>query len=109
MNVNLNWYTKNNRNGSVENLVLKSIWVSVSLQPVGAGHLTPKKSLGEGAFDEKKGPHSGEFDQKKNVKCPGVSPGGAWAPLELTHTLIVHVDVTMFLKSNIHGKKSCHV
>ena len=31
----------------------------------GAGHLTPKKSLGRGAFDQRKGPHGGEFDQKK--------------------------------------------
>ena len=30
----------------------------------GAGHLTPKKSLGRGAFDQRKGPHGGEFDQK---------------------------------------------
>ena len=52
----------------------------------GAGHLTPKKSLGRGAFDQRKGPHGEEFDQKK---CPGVSQGGwgAWAPLDLTHTL----------------------
>ena len=44
----------------------------------GAGHLTPKKSLGRGAFDQRKGLHGGEFDKKKikNVKCPGVSPGG---------------------------------
>ena len=44
----------------------------------GAGHLTPKKSLGRGAFEQRKGPHGGEFDQKKNKKCqmPGVSPGG---------------------------------
>ena len=80
MNVNLNWYTKNNRNGSVENLVLKSIWVSVSLQPVGAGHLTPKKSLGEGAFDEKKGPHSGEFDQKKMSNARGSARRGHGHP-----------------------------
>ena len=54
----------------------------------GAGHLTPKKSLGRGAFDQRKGPHGGEFDQKKE-KCqmPGGQPGGgAWAPLDLTHT-----------------------
>ena len=57
----------------------------------GAGHLTPKKSLGRGAFDQRKGPHGREFDQKKNVKCPGVSRGGAWAPLELTRTLIRYV------------------
>ena len=31
----------------------------------GAGHLTPKKSIGRGAFDQRKGPHGGEFDQKK--------------------------------------------
>ena len=44
----------------------------------GAGHLTPKKSLGRGAFKQRKGPHGGEFDQKKikNIKCPGVSRGG---------------------------------
>ena len=54
----------------------------------GAGHLAPEKSLGRGAFDQRKGPHSGEFDQKKlkNVKCLGVSLGGAWASLDLTHT-----------------------
>ena len=55
----------------------------------GAGHLTPKKSLGRGAFDQRKGPHGGEFDQKKikNVKCRGGQPGeGEWAPLDLTHT-----------------------
>ena len=34
----------------------------------GAGHLTPKKSLGRGAFDQRKDPHGGEFDQK-NKKC----------------------------------------
>ena len=27
----------------------------------GAGHLTPKKSLGREAFDQRKGPHGGEF------------------------------------------------
>ena len=32
---------------------------------LGAGHLTPKKSLGRGTFDQRKGPHDGEFDQKK--------------------------------------------
>ena len=55
----------------------------------GAGHLTPKKSLGRGAFDQRKGPHGGEFDQKKNKKCqmPGGQPGGgAWTPLDLTQT-----------------------
>ena len=56
----------------------------------GAGHLTPKKPLRRGAFDQRKGPHGGEFDQK-NKKCqmPGGQPGagGAWAPLDLTHTL----------------------
>ena len=31
----------------------------------GAGHLTPKKSLGRGAFFQRKGPQGGEFDQKK--------------------------------------------
>ena len=71
MNVNVELVCKNNRNGSVENLA-KSIWV-LSLQPGGAGHLTPKKSLGRGAFDQRKGPHGGEFDQKniKNFKCQG--------------------------------------
>ena len=57
----------------------------------GAGHLTgPKKFLGRGTFDQRKGPHGGEFDQK-NFECqmPGGQPGGgAWAPLELTHTLL---------------------
>ena len=44
-----------------------------------AGHLTPHALS----------PHGGEFDQKKkNVKCPGVSLGGAWAPLDLTRTLL---------------------
>ena len=31
----------------------------------GAGHLTPKKSLGRRAFYQRKGPQGGEFDQKK--------------------------------------------
>ena len=58
----------------------------------GAGLLTPKIFQGRGAFDQRKGPHGGEFDQKK-FKCqmPGGQPegggGGAWAPLDLTHTL----------------------
>ena len=55
----------------------------------GAGHLTPKKSLGRGAFDQRKSPHGGEFDQKK-IKMSntrGSAPGGgAWASLDLTHT-----------------------
>ena len=57
----------------------------------GAGHFTPKKFLGRGAFDQQKGPHGGEIDQKKNVKCLGVTGGGggAWAPLDLTHTLVI--------------------
>ena len=48
----------------------------------GAGHLTPKKSLGRRAFDQRKGPHSGEFDQK-NKKCqmPGGQPGGGMGTL----------------------------
>ena len=33
----------------------------------GAGHLTPKKSLGRGVFDQRKGPHGREFDQKKKM------------------------------------------
>ena len=40
----------------------------------GAGHLTPKKSLGRGAFDQGKGPHGGEFDQKK-CQMPGGDMG----------------------------------
>ena len=39
----------------------------------GAGHLTPKKSLGRGAFEQRKGPQGGEFDQKIQ-KCQ--MPGG---------------------------------
>ena len=42
----------------------------------GAGHLTPKKSLGKGAFDQRKGPHGGEFDQKKMSNARGSARGG---------------------------------
>ena len=44
----------------------------------GAGHLTPKKSLGRGAFDQRNGPHGGEFDQKKILKsnARGSAGGG---------------------------------
>ena len=55
----------------------------------GAGHLTPKKSLGRRAFDQRKGPHGGEFDQKKikmSIAWGSAREGGAWAPLDLTHT-----------------------
>ena len=52
----------------------------------GAGHSIPKKSLGTRAFDQRKSPHGGEFDQKKMSNARG-SAGGAWAPLDLTHTL----------------------
>ena len=51
----------------------------------GAGHLTPKKSLGRGAFDQRKGPHGGEFG--------GGGGGRAWAPLDLTHTLFLHLNI----------------
>ena len=54
----------------------------------GAGHLTPKKSLGRGVFDQRKGPHGREFDQKKKCQMPGGQ--GAWAPLELTSTLCIN-------------------
>ena len=65
----------------------KSIWPDFVASTRGAGHLTPKKSLGRGAFDQRKGPHGGEFDQG-NTKCqmPGGQPGGGWALLDLTHT-----------------------
>ena len=53
----------------------------------GAGHLTPKKSLGRGHFAKERARMVGNLTKKiLNVKCPGVSPGEAWAPLELTHT-----------------------
>ena len=53
----------------------------------GAGHLTPKKSVGMGVFDQRKGSHGREFDQKKKCQMPGGQPGGGgWAPLELTRT-----------------------
>ena len=42
----------------------------------GAGHLTPKKSLGRGAFDQRKGPHGGEFDQKKKMPGGQLEGGG---------------------------------
>ena len=42
----------------------------------GAGHLTPKKSLGSRAFDQKKGLHGGEFDQKKCQMPRGGGGGG---------------------------------
>ena len=69
----------------------------------GAGHLTPKKTLGRGAFDQRKGPHGGEFDQKKNVKCPGSArgSGGGWALLDLTHTELAH-------SSDYAGEKIAH-
>ena len=59
----------------------------------GARHLTPKKSLGRGAFDQRKGLHGGEFDRKKKCQMPRGQPGGAWAPLDLTRTLIDHCTV----------------
>ena len=55
----------------------------------GAGYLTPEKFQGRGAFDQRKGPHGGEFDQKKkmsNARGSAQGEGGAWAPLNLTHT-----------------------
>ena len=59
----------------------------------GAGHLTPKKSLGRGAFDQRKGPHGGEFDQKilKMSNARGSARGGAWAPLDLFDSYITNV------------------
>ena len=63
----------------IEMTVLKtSFWNQSRFQchfTPGAGHLTPKKSLGRGAFDQRKGPHGGEFDQKK-CQMPGGQPGG---------------------------------
>ena len=49
----------------------------------------------------------------KNVKCPGVSPGGAWAPLDLTHTLeralkLQHIEEFLILYwkySNLQEKR----
>ena len=50
----------------------------------GAGHLTPKKSLGRGHLTKERARMVGNLTKKiKNVKCPG----GAWAPLDLTRTL----------------------
>ena len=58
-------------------VLLDFFWPDFVASTRGAGHLTPKKSLGRGAFDQRKGPHGGEFDQKKK-KCqmPGGQPGG---------------------------------
>ena len=42
----------------------------------GAGHLTPKKSVGMGVFDQRKGSHGREFDQKKKVSNARGSAGG---------------------------------
>ena len=74
----MNWYTK-----IIETAVLKTsfripeINLGFVTSARGAGHLTPKKSLGRGAFDQRKGPHGEEFDQN-NKKCqmPGGQPGG---------------------------------
>ena len=53
----------------------------------GTGHLTPKKSLG-GHLTKERSRLVGNLT-KMNKKCqmPGGQPGGAWAPLDLTHTL----------------------
>ena len=58
----------------------------------GEGHLTPKKSQGRGHLTKERAHMVGNLTKKKikNVKCAGVSQGGgggAWAPLDLTHTL----------------------
>ena len=56
----------------------------------GAGHLTPKKSIGRGNLTKERARMVGNLTQK-NKKCqmPGGQPrGGAWAPLDLTHTLV---------------------
>ena len=56
----------------------KSIWPDSVFSIRGAGHLTPKKSLGRGAFDQRKSPHGGEFDQKKQKmsNAQGSARGG---------------------------------
>ena len=42
----------------------------------------------------------------KKVKCPGVSPGGgrAWAPLELTHTLVLISNLLIAYKTGSNSK-----
>ena len=54
----------------------------------GAGHLTPKKSLGRGHLTKERARMVGNLTKKyKKCQMSGGQPGGAWAPLDLTHTL----------------------
>ena len=66
----MNWYTKNNRNGIVENLVQVS-WNQSGFchfSP-GAGHLTPKKCLRRGHLTKERDRMVGNLTKKR------VSPG----------------------------------
>ena len=54
----------------------------------GAGHLTPKKSLGRGHLTKERARMVGNLTKKK-CQMPWAQPGGgAWALLDLTHTLL---------------------
>ena len=56
----------------------------------GAGYLTPKKSIGRGHLTKERARMVGNLTQKnkKMSNARGSAPGGAWAPLDLTHTLV---------------------
>ena len=51
----------------------------------GAGHLTPKNPLGRGHLTKERARMVGNLTKKK-CQMPEGQPGGAWAPLDLTHT-----------------------